>query len=60
MNEKDVIRSKLLSTLTSRMKKEAWSRITADVNSGSNSVVRTTADCKKIEGYEICISKRER
>jgi len=47
MTEKDIIHSKLQSTVTLRMKKEAWAKIAAGVNSRSSSVVRTEDDCKK-------------
>jgi len=47
MSEKDIIHSKLQSTVTLRMKKEAWAKIAAGVNSRSSSVVRTEDDCKK-------------
>jgi len=46
-NEKEVIQSKLQSSVTVKMKKDAWSRITESVNARSIGVVRTEEDCKK-------------
>jgi len=45
--EKDLLQSKLQSSVTVRKKKEAWTRITAAVNARSSGVVRTEDDCRK-------------
>jgi len=47
LNEKELIQSKLQSSVTLKMKKEAWARITEGVNARSSGVVRTDEECKK-------------
>ena len=45
--EKDLIQSKLQSSVTVRKKKEAWRRILEKVNACSTGVKRTEEDCRK-------------
>jgi len=46
-NERDIIQCMLQSTLTLKMKKDAWSRIMEGVNARCIGVVQTEEDCKK-------------
>ena len=47
LTEKDIIQSKLQSSVTVKRKREAWMRIMAGVNARSSGVVRSEEDCKK-------------
>jgi len=47
LTEKELIQSKLQSSVTVKKKKDAWARVTAGVNARSSGAIRTDDDCKK-------------